>query len=126
MSARIPALVETAIVERLQRGGTFTAVARHFGVTYKTVTKVAYRNGFQPRTAGRPRKPAPQSHPSQKPKRPPTWVQPALAAPTRDLAKGRTRWRCPDCGALAAGTTCLHGHVAPWAPSLDPLEVSHG
>lgn len=124
MSARIPALVETAIVERLRRGDTFAAVARCFKMTQKTVTKVAQRNGMYSR--GRGRRASAQIHPSQQPKRPPTWGQPALAAPTRDLAKGRTRWRCPDCGALAAGTTCPHGHVAPWAPSLDPLEVSHG
>lgn len=129
MSARIPALIEAAIVERLQRGATFSGAARYVGVTYKTVVKVAARNGIPPRAAkgqDRPRKPSPQSHPSQQPKRPPAWGKPALASPTRDLARGRTRWRCPDCGVLAAGTTCLHGHVAPWAPSLDPLEVSHG
>lgn len=137
MSARIPALIEDAIVEHLRRGDTFAAVARCFKMTYKAVTKVARRNGIKARAPGRPhgakdarprkaRRASAQTHPSQQPKRPPACGKPTLASPTRDLARGRTRWRCPDCGVLAAGTTCPHGHVAPWAPSLDPLEVSHG
>jgi hypothetical protein len=144
----MPALIEAEIVEQLRSGASREKLARRYGYSDRTITRIANDHGIAARIG------APSLAPDVLPntrttsveearerrrisdrlyrerrakkygtRRPENWGQTRIETPVQDLAAGQTKWRCWDCDTTQTGTHCLNGHEAPWVPLTKPLEV---